>query len=370
MVRLRRIANNKPDVARLRELRESLRAFESVPLLPAGVRKKRDESVDGLTDATDQIRVLTNHISDRTERIGALHIESALQTYANEIGELNSETNDYHRSVNDRPKRVNERSQAMGRAEAEWRRIWTGHPIADAEKLRAPYSKKREIFTLIKDHARLCAESEQAHEQARTVNEDQDRLREELNQHPDPGDPVRLIAAIGQAKSLGDVDQAIARLKSEIERLDASANRDLKKLRGWSGNIEDLETGTMPSPVTIDRYSVEWSRITDAKRGLRSRLLENSERISANQIERDRLGRTSVESARANWLRFAASATDSGSLSTRRRLSGRYPPRRHSGSPANLPRWQTNFVCEFAPPMRLRMPGSRTRRMWRFTTGW
>lgn len=290
LVRLRRIANNKPDVARLRELRESLRAFESVPLLPAGVRKKRDESVDGLTDAADQIRVLTNHISDRTERIGALHIESALQAYANEIGELNSETNDYHRSVNDRPKRVNERSQAMGRAEAEWRRIWTGHPIADAEKLRAPYSKKREIFTLIKDHARLCAESEQAHEQARTVNEDQDRLREELNQHPDPGDPVRLIAAIGQAKSLGDVDQAIARLKSEIERLDASANRDLKKLRGWSGNIEDLETGTMPSPVTIDRYSVEWSRITDAKRGLRSRLLENSERISANQIERDRLG--------------------------------------------------------------------------------
>ena len=290
LVRLRRIANNKPDVARLRELRESLRAFESVPLLPVGVRKERDESVAALADATDQIRVLTNHIRDRTERIGALHVESALQAYANEIGELNSETNDYHRSVNDRPKRVNERGQAMERAEAEWRRIWTRHPIADAERLRAPYSKKREIFTLIKDHARLCAESEQAQEQARTVDEDQDRLREELKRHTDPGDPVRLIATIAQARSLGDVDQAIARLKSEIERLDASANRDLKKLRGWSGSVHDLETGTVPSPATIDRYAVDWARITDARKGLKSRLLEESERIRANQMERDRLG--------------------------------------------------------------------------------
>ena len=78
--------------------------------------------------------MLTDHISQRKDRIGALQVDSILKNHAKEIEELNSETNDYHRSVNDRPKRVNERAEAMQRAEGEWRAIWGDRPTTDAER--------------------------------------------------------------------------------------------------------------------------------------------------------------------------------------------------------------------------------------------
>ena len=289
LVRLRRIASNKPDVARLQELREALVEFDQVPSLPVGARKERDESVSALADATDQIGALTEHIGRCKERIGALRIDSVFKAHAKEIEELNGETNDYHRSVNDRPKRVNERAEVMERAEVEWHRIWPGRPVSEAERLRTTYSKKSDVFALITEHARLSTALAQAEEQARTVGEEQDRLREELKRHPDPGDPARLVATIEQAKSLGDTDQAIARLKSEIERLTTSANLDVRKLRGWSGSILDLSTAITPPPTTIDRYAVEWERIAVARKELKSQLLEATERIRAKQVEIDRL---------------------------------------------------------------------------------
>lgn len=346
LVRLRRIASNKPDVARLQELREALLAFGEVPTLPAGSRRGRDESVTALTEATDQIRVLTEHEDKRKERISSLHVDSVFKTNAKEIEELNSETNDYHRSVNDRPKRVNERGEAMERAEAEWRRIWPGRPVSDAERLRAAYSKKSELIALITEYARLSTALAQTEERARTVKGEQDRLTDELRQHTDPGDPARLIAAIDQAKSLGETDHAISRLKSEIDRLTMAANRDLRKLGSWSGSTEDLEAATTPLLSTIDRYVFEWERITIAKRELKSQCLEATERIRAKQGEIDRLA-GKIGSASENelgeirghrdhlWQLIYASAFE-------RKLTSE-EAQQQSGDPSPLP---TNFAAK------------------------
>jgi uncharacterized protein YhaN len=289
LVRLRRIASNKPDVARLQELRGALLALENVPSLPVSARRERDESVSAHTEATGQIQMLTEHISQRKDRIGALQVDSILKNHAKEIEELNSETNDYHRSVNDKPKRVNERAEAMQRAEAEWRGIWRDRPITDAERVRVAYSGKSEIFALITEHARLATALAQADELARTAREDKDRLLEQLDRCPDLGDPATLIAAIDQAKSLGDSEEGIARLKSDIERMFAGVNRDIKKLRGWSGSIQDLETVKTPLLTTIERHVFEWEQQSVARKERKAQLSEATERLRVKQVEIDRL---------------------------------------------------------------------------------
>jgi len=289
LARLRRIASNKPDVARLQELRGALLALEHIPSLPPPARRERDESVSTFTEATAQIQVLTDHIGQRRDRIEALHVNSILQNHAKEIEDLNSETNDYHRSVNDKPKRVNERTEAMQRAEAEWRGIWRDNPITDAEKVRAVYSRKSEILALITEHARLATALAQADELVRTTREDEDRLREELGQCPDLGDPAELIAAIDQAKSLGDSDEGVARLRSDVERMIGAANRDLKKLRGWSGSIQDLERVTTPLLATIERYVLNWEQKSTERKELKGQLSNATETIRVRQLEIDSL---------------------------------------------------------------------------------
>ncbi len=61
LVKLRRIAGNKPDIARLQDLRAALRSFDSVPALPTGTRRMRDEAVATFESSTSQIQALSVH---------------------------------------------------------------------------------------------------------------------------------------------------------------------------------------------------------------------------------------------------------------------------------------------------------------------
>ncbi len=289
LVRLRRIASNKPDIARLQGLRAALLALEPVPRLPVDARRQRDEAVSAFGDATGQIRTLSEHIAKRKERIKALPVSSLLKGHAKEIEELNAGTSGYNSSVTDRPKRANQRAEAIQLAEGEWKGIWRQRPVSDAEELKIAYSRKTEIFALITEHARLSTAFEEAEEQVRTGKEEQDRLRQQFALHPDPGDPATLIAAIEQAKSLGDTEQAIAHLKSEVERLITVATRDLGKLRGWSGTIQELEAVKPPFLTTIDRYVREWDVMTAARTERTSRLSDIGEAIRRKQVELDGL---------------------------------------------------------------------------------
>lgn len=180
LVRLRRIASNKPDVARLQELRAALSALELVPALPSSIRRQRDEAAAALADATSQIKTISNQIAERKNRIGVLPVSSVFTVHAKEIEELNTGTSDYTRSVTDRPKRVSERDEATQLAEAEWKEIWHRRAVSDAEELRSAYSRKAEILALITEHARLSTAFAQAEEQVRTGKEEQERLCGEL----------------------------------------------------------------------------------------------------------------------------------------------------------------------------------------------
>ena len=290
LVRLRRIASNKPDVARLQELRAALGALELVPAVRPGIRKQRDEAVGALADATNQINTLREHIAGRNSRLEGLPVSSILRVHAKEIEELNAGTSDYARSVTDQPKRVSERDEAIRLAESEWKEIWHRRPVAEAEQLRSAYSRKAEILALITEHARLSTTFAQAEEQVRMGKEEQERLGGELALYPDPPDPTALVASIEQAKSLGDTDHAIAKFKSDIERLNAGVARDFNALRPWAGSAEELESLKTPLLTTIDKYGREWEAVGAARRDLTSRLSESVGTIQEGQAELDRLG--------------------------------------------------------------------------------
>jgi uncharacterized protein YhaN len=291
LIRLRRIAANKPDIARLQDLRSALAKLESIPSFPIGTRNERDKSAAGLADAQNQIQALKEQIAQRKRGIDELKINEELKAHANEIEALQGETNDYHRSVNDRPKRASEMSEAIQKAEAEWREIWHRASIAEAESLRPVYARRTEIRNLITEHARLTTALTHAAEQLAGANDKAGRLSEELELRPDPGDPATLSAAIEEAKSLGDTDRAIARLKSEVERRNADCNRDLKRLRGWPRSLEELEDLETPLLKTVDRYVEEWGTDASLQKEHSTRVSDVAERIRASQSEIERLAK-------------------------------------------------------------------------------
>jgi uncharacterized protein YhaN len=347
LVRLRRIASNKPDVARLEELRRELVTLELLPTLPTDARKQRDEAAAALVAATSQIETLAADVAQRKDQVKRLPTSSFFKTHEKEIQELNTETSAYTHSVADRVKRTGEQNDAIQRAEADWKRIWPDRPISDAETLRTVYARKAEIFALITEHARLSAAANAAEEQLRSAHEERERLQEELARQPVRPDPANLIATIEQAKSLGDTGHALAKLKSDVERLTADAVRDLRVLRCWSGTLQELDTLKTPLLTTIERYARDWETGVNSRRDLTARLSNVVEMISEKHRDLHRLaaqvgkaGENELSEIRARrdqlWQLIRASAFDK-SLSPE-------DAQRQSGSSEQLPETFTEHL--------------------------
>lgn len=289
LVKLSRIARNKPDLSRLYELRAALLDLGAVPRLPAGSRRQRDEAMSALASATSQIETLAAQIAQRGERILALPLGTAFGTHAKEIEEVNAGISDYIRGTADRPKRAAERADAIQLAEVEWKEIWRKRPLSDAGELKSAYSRKTEVLALITEHARLTTALEQAAEQVRASTQEQERIDDELALHPEPPDPRVLIAAIERAKSLGETENSLARLNSDVKRLMTDINRELGTLGLWSGSIEKLASLKTPLPSTIDEYTRQWESADNARRELKQRLSRAQGTIHKSQAELERL---------------------------------------------------------------------------------
>lgn len=340
LVKLGRVARNKPDVARLQDLRAVLCGFDSVPDLPRDARKTRDEAATLLASAAGQVHSLKVQIAQRKERIQTLPASATFKLHAKDIEELNSGISDYVRAVSDRPKRVAEQEDAVRLAQGEWSEIWRKRPIKDADELKGPYSQKGDILVLMTAHARLTAELEQANEQLANSQLELERIDGDLERHPEPGDPSVLIAAIEQAKLLGDTDSAVARLESDIKRMTVETKRDLDALDLWSGSLDGLEALTVPLAATLDRYGREWDDIEGKRQELRTRLFHVQDTIRKVQAERDRLigkvgnaGEKELADARARrdnvWRLIRDTAFD--------KTLPEKDARRQSGSSAPLP---------------------------------
>ena len=289
LVKLRRIAGNKPDLARLQELRAALLALASVPALPTDTRKQRDEAGSVVASATSQIQALSEQIAQRKERILALPLGTVFKAHAKAIEDLNAGISDYIRGTSDRPKRIAERDEALQLAEDEWKEIWRKRTISDAEELKSAYSRKTEVLALSTEHARLTTALEQTEEQLRTGTQQLEQIDDELALHPEPPDPTMLIATIEQAKALGDTGNAIARLNSDIKRLTTETNRELSTLGLWSKSLEKLESLGVPLAATIDQYARDWESNDNVRRELNGRLSHARDTIRKTQTELERL---------------------------------------------------------------------------------
>jgi uncharacterized protein YhaN len=302
LVTLRRIAGNKPDIAALQKLREELRGLESIPALPANARKQRDEATLALRETASQIERLSAQIAERKKRIAELPESGLYRIHGAEIDAVNTATRDHVHSLADLVKRQGQWNDAIQKADEEWRQVWRSRPVTEAETLRAPYERKSEVLDLINEHVRLATELEHAEDQLRQGKADRERLSAELALDPEAPDPATLLASIDQAKSLGDVEHIINRLRAEIKKFASEAKRDLRNLPWAPASVEEIERLKTPLLATVDRYMQEWETIEDQKRELSNRQAHIEETIRAKQLELKGLRRKIGEASEAELV--------------------------------------------------------------------
>jgi uncharacterized protein YhaN len=319
LVRLRRIESNKPDLARLRDLRATLATMDSIPVLPEDAGRQRDEAAAVLANAHSQINTLILDIENRERKIQELPANTLFKFHEQEIEELNTAASGYGQNISDREKRTRERDEAIELAQSAWNEIWS-RPVAEAENLRSVYSGKEEILKLVAEHEGLIVAVATAGEELQNVTQEQQRLEEQLADNPDVADPAGLVAAIEHAKSLGDTEHLSARLQAEIDRFAQNAKREMRKLAQWSGSIEELENLKPPLIATVEQYSREWENLASERREIELRhggalqIIRQKEGELANLASISGAGESELVSARERrdqlWELIRASALE------------------------------------------------------------
>ena len=116
-----------------------------------------------------------------------------------------------------------------------------------------------------------------------------ERLSRELLSHPEPPDPIALIAAVDQAKGLGNTDEAIARIEGEINRLKGSTFGILRHCPCGPGRSRTLSfcKSLCSAPSS---NSINWEALAAEEQEIGRRLSTENAGILEKQAELERLG--------------------------------------------------------------------------------
>jgi uncharacterized protein YhaN len=286
---LRRLERNKqllPLAARREELRaESVRLGEVV-VLAATAREERlaalrdrDRAVADAESAQDRIDRLTSHLEQ-------LRPNESLLARAEEIAELHQDIGAIRKAARDLPALRSQRRATRDEAAALLAQTHPERSIEDVDDLRLTVALRTSITTLGEDfvrvdEARRSVDTRLAETRARLT-----RARSAQAALPASQDVSELVAALGAARRLGDIESTIAETEAEHQAADAQLRADLASIPLFQGSIEELERLAVPALLTLARLEAAYEQLDDRQRDLES---AHSRTAAAAAAARERL---------------------------------------------------------------------------------
>jgi uncharacterized protein YhaN len=213
----------------------------------------------------------THHQNSRLEQakhaLSELHIEESLLIKREEIEALNEQRIKLAGHVESIAAKKNELVQIEAR-EADLRQAldWTGAPPSTTQR--------RELVDLLAQQVQW-QQALQADEQAFAVRQAElGAAQSRLQELGVANESLALRLAVEQAQQLGDVQERLARLDSDVARYERALTSALAALGPWPMTISQLEALVLPSRQEIARLTQEDQAQDISLRGLRHRQVE------------------------------------------------------------------------------------------------
>jgi uncharacterized protein YhaN len=249
---LKRVLAVKPFLLELDQMRLRLDAHAQTPSLP-------ENSATTLADAEQKAAVAASEVKHHAEAeeaaqtaLGALHVERNLLEHAPEIVELNNQRLQYRAHPNDIARRQAE-------VDAQWQVVASlarqmGWAETDEQALRArmPTAMTRSSLAhLIGRHAVLHEKRQASQKACKAKAGELERAQAELDRLPAGQPPVRLVAALTAAQSLGDFEGVLREREALVAQRKSEAVAAQLALHPWQGQPETLRSMAPPSRETI-----------------------------------------------------------------------------------------------------------------------
>jgi uncharacterized protein YhaN len=290
--RLQRLGESIPLIARRHLLNKALEALGDAVVLRPEFGQECRERRSELARAAIQIEQATRRLADLARQVEEMVVPEALLAEAREIDELHKKLGEYLKGQEDRPRLQEWRQNREHSARDMLQELGKGRPrdvASAAEPLRHRSDEVQAIRNLVTERTGLLTRSQQAQVGVAERTAEVERLTRKLHDQPALPDVGPLQSAWKRALNAGDLDEHCATARRARQQAEQKAARALKKLPGWSGDLDALEGLPVPLPETIDRLEQQWRELEASFAQLRQREEELGEDLQRADLELARL---------------------------------------------------------------------------------
>lgn len=288
--RLTRIRDALPVIARRQQVVHELNEYANVRLLAADFSEKRRNAQTELLLAQSQNDQAALEAKQVRSKLDALAVDDALLDQAERIEELYRRFGEYRKDMLDRPRVELLGKQCLHDVKETLRSLGQPPDVEQAERLRLRADEPIAIGELGQRQPRLLANIDNVAAQAKAVQQQLDRARQELNKLSTPGDFEELRQLAARARQEAARERELAELTIQLQKAEATAEQELARLPLWKGTLQDLLRTAAPSAETIDRFDAEFKQSASRLQNLERQAQEKESEIAeldnrARQLE-------------------------------------------------------------------------------------
>ncbi|MGD9331170.1 MAG: AAA family ATPase [Desulfobacterales bacterium] len=323
-VKLARIREALPLIARRKEISKALADFEGVPALPEDFGDQRRQAENALTIAGNDLRRIKEDIAALHDEMHTLAVPENLLRHAAMIEALQHDLGSFKKAQQDRPI-LEARMRALSRQAAD--KLSQAGITAEADNgdpLCLTATTIGEIQEMGKSHERLATRLDTIRERRRQLETELTMVENQHKALPSPHDIRGIRAILQSAQDEGPLERQLAEARHTLDHREATLRRQLHRQTLWAGTLERLDAVPIPSRESIDRFEERFNRSSHQLERLRADHLLATEEQTKIDMELHTLTTVHDVPSEEN-LRVARSQRDTGWQLVRRRLEGHDP---------------------------------------------
>ena len=254
VVRLERIHEALPLIARKREIESELVAYHGIPDLTDDFGEKRRDAEKDIAIASRDLTRAQERMDSIQRRLKDVQVPETLLEHASAIEALQPELGSFRKAQKDRPGLEGRLSTLTHQAQETLSDIRSVIK-SDPERLPPlPPAAVGEIQRLSNTVERLTAKLESAAARQRKLKARLELLTSRRSKMPVPADISRIEVAVDSSQEALALRDQARELDQLIQRLSEELQRRIDRQQLWSGPVDQVDTLPMPSKETIDRF--------------------------------------------------------------------------------------------------------------------
>ena len=274
--RLERLKEALPIITEKKEVSARLEVLKCVPLLDPSFPDERRSTVRELDNATCEADKACEDLNLIKEHIKGLSVPMRIIFNAKVITEIHKRLGSHLKAQQDLPRLKGEWEALKTDAKKILAELRPDLILEDAERLRLTEMKRVMILDLGGRYQALQDGLTLALETLDELEVEHTKAKEDLGRLETPLDISGLRSTLRRMQKYGDLEEELRTASSRLESEEKQAYVNLRVLPFWTGTLEGLEALPVPSPETIDNFSLRFNELNRQVEDISKRIKENT----------------------------------------------------------------------------------------------